>query len=247
MSTEIERRRLDKLAKEIGQEVRLAEEAWRQTLRHAITAGEKLTEAKSLLNHGEWRPWLTEHFPGSERTAQLYMQLARNAATVAHFPTVRDAVALLAKPKEVEAEPPADADDETADEVRARIDRELGPPPKREHYSGPNPRLDEAHYLLDDIEYQRDRVIATHRYVLAGCAEMLAHPEPEDTPRLTEAITAMMLLAATGIAYEEAERACAVEDGRDHEVKQRALFRAHQAHEDAREAWTALKAEMEAA
>jgi Protein of unknown function (DUF3102) len=53
---------------------------------HAITAGNGLIEAKALLKHGEWLPWLKEHVGFSERTAQMYMKIVRlgfKSATVA--------------------------------------------------------------------------------------------------------------------------------------------------------------------
>ena len=45
---------------------------------HAITAGHALIEARGLLMHGEWLPWLREHCALAERTAQLYMQIAKS-------------------------------------------------------------------------------------------------------------------------------------------------------------------------
>jgi hypothetical protein len=98
-NNQIEQRRLPALADELGQEVRAAEEAWRDAVGHAIRAGELLTEAKQLVKHGEWGPWLKANYHGSERTARLYMRLAANSGNVADLPTVRAAVALLTKPK----------------------------------------------------------------------------------------------------------------------------------------------------
>jgi len=43
----------------------------------AIEAGRGLIEAKGLLKHGEWLPWLKEHVGFSDRTAQLYMKIVR--------------------------------------------------------------------------------------------------------------------------------------------------------------------------
>jgi Protein of unknown function (DUF3102) len=43
----------------------------------AIEAGEYLIEAKQELKHGAWLPWLQEHCGMSQRTAQLYMRLAK--------------------------------------------------------------------------------------------------------------------------------------------------------------------------
>jgi hypothetical protein len=53
----------------------------------AIEAGQKLIEAKAMLDHGEWLPWLRK-LGISPRTAQGHMALARNpnARRVAHLP-----------------------------------------------------------------------------------------------------------------------------------------------------------------
>lgn len=42
-----------------------------------ITIGKGLIEAKALLPHGEWLPWLTERVEFSEKAAQRFMLLAR--------------------------------------------------------------------------------------------------------------------------------------------------------------------------
>lgn len=43
-----------------------------------LTIGRGLIEAKALLSHGEWLPWLTEKVEFSESTAQRFMRLARD-------------------------------------------------------------------------------------------------------------------------------------------------------------------------
>jgi hypothetical protein len=45
----------------------------------ALSAGLALTEAKSLVKHGEWLPWLRQHCGIPERTVQTYMKLAKLA------------------------------------------------------------------------------------------------------------------------------------------------------------------------
>ena len=75
------------------------------SLDHARRAGELLTEAKGLLEHGEWGPWLTANFAGSETTARNYMRVAEhweelktqigNAADLSLNSTVK----LLSKPR----------------------------------------------------------------------------------------------------------------------------------------------------
>lgn len=41
-----------------------------------LSIGSCLNEAKAILTHGEWLPWLTEQVEFSERTAQRFMRLA---------------------------------------------------------------------------------------------------------------------------------------------------------------------------
>ena len=87
----------------------------KKTAGEAILAiGQRLIEAKSLLAHGEWLPWLTEQVEFSERSAQNFMRLARewsNPQTLADLGAAK-ALALLALPEpereEFMAEVPAD-------------------------------------------------------------------------------------------------------------------------------------------
>jgi hypothetical protein len=48
----------------------------------ALDAGARLIEAKALLKHGQWLPWLRDHVVMSERTAQLYMRLAKSGLDI---------------------------------------------------------------------------------------------------------------------------------------------------------------------
>lgn len=91
------------LANEINAAHEKAKDAFKSSFEHAIHAGELLLLAKDKVEHGEWLPWLREHCTVSERTAQLYMQVARErpaleSATVADL-TLRGAAEQLAKPK----------------------------------------------------------------------------------------------------------------------------------------------------
>lgn len=73
----------------------------KQDLAHNIIGiGQHLIEAKAMLSHGEWLPWLSEHAHFSEKTAQNYMRVARefpNPQLVADL-GVRKALALLELP-----------------------------------------------------------------------------------------------------------------------------------------------------
>ena len=67
-----------------------------------IGIGQRLIEAKSILSHGEWLPWLTERVEFSERTAQSFMRLARewsNPQALADLGATK-ALTLLALPPE---------------------------------------------------------------------------------------------------------------------------------------------------
>ena len=70
--------KLDTLAGEINAEHRAFIVSLKKTAEHGIRAGELLAEAKAQCKHGEWLPWLRMNFEGSERSAQVYMQMYRN-------------------------------------------------------------------------------------------------------------------------------------------------------------------------
>ena len=66
-----------------------------------LTIGRCLMEAKDMLRHGEWLPWLSERVELSERTAQKFMKLARewsNPNTLADLGASK-ALILLALPE----------------------------------------------------------------------------------------------------------------------------------------------------
>ena len=67
-----------------------------------LTIGRCLIEAKDMLPHGEWLPWLNERVELSERAAQRFMRLARewsNPTTLSDLGASK-ALALLALPAE---------------------------------------------------------------------------------------------------------------------------------------------------
>jgi hypothetical protein len=74
--------RLPTLASETRKAHASAGDYQRRSLEQAMRAGEMLLEAKALVGHGKWLPWLREHCEMSERTAQLYMRFARKRDVV---------------------------------------------------------------------------------------------------------------------------------------------------------------------
>ncbi|MGB7156863.1 MAG: DUF3102 domain-containing protein [Tepidisphaeraceae bacterium] len=112
------------LARRFRDEHEACEAAGKKAIDHAIAAGALLIEAKANIPHGGWLPWLTDNCNVSERTAQTYMRIARNRAELpkaqrAADLSLRDAVALLAEPKDdpKDRDEPADGsiEDDPAD------------------------------------------------------------------------------------------------------------------------------------
>ncbi len=78
--------RLPVLAEEIKRAHTGVMDAAKTAAERAIEAGNALIEAKSLVKHGQWLPFLKEHCERPQRTAQLYMKIAKlglESATVA--------------------------------------------------------------------------------------------------------------------------------------------------------------------
>jgi hypothetical protein len=105
--------RLDALAATASAAHERAQAAARSSAGYARECGEALANAKSLLPHGQWLPWLRQHVPTvSERLAQYYMRVARrwdelqaanpNAGSDLSY---HDAIDLLAEPIDSRAEP----------------------------------------------------------------------------------------------------------------------------------------------
>ena len=54
----------------------------RNVVRKGMDAGAALIEAKNLVGHGQWLPWLRDNCGVSERRAQHYMKLAANRTKI---------------------------------------------------------------------------------------------------------------------------------------------------------------------
>ena len=121
----------------IGAEIRMYVDAGRRvTLLCGIEIGRRLVEAKELLNHGEWLPWLKRETDFSERSAQNYMKVFNsysaaqlglfgpetNAQTFADLP-ISKALALLSVPESEREDFAAEVGAETISvrELEARV------------------------------------------------------------------------------------------------------------------------------
>jgi len=80
----------------------LVQSSYASTVERAIECGRLLAEAKQRVAHGEWLPWLAEHFDGDRSTAAGYMRLAQESAKpnverVTHL-SLRAALRAIARP-----------------------------------------------------------------------------------------------------------------------------------------------------
>lgn len=115
----------------IGAEIRMYVDTGRRvTLLCGIEIGRRLNEAKEILKHGEWLPWLERETDISERQAQRYMKVFNeygaaqlglfgpetNATTLSDLP-ISKALALLSVP---ESEREAFAEEVNAEAISTR-------------------------------------------------------------------------------------------------------------------------------
>ena len=128
----------------IGAEIRMyIDTARRVGLLCGIEVGRRLTEAKEMLDHGEWLPWLKRETSFTDRSAQRYMQLfdeygaaqmglfgpETNATTLSDLP-ISKALALLSIPESEREEFAAEVDAEhipvrqLKEEIRKRTQAE---------------------------------------------------------------------------------------------------------------------------
>src|ERR1051326_4295337 len=68
---------LPTLASSIHEEHLACIEAARNSVEHARRCGELLIQAKTQVAHGEWGAWVEAHCGFADRTARMYMQIAR--------------------------------------------------------------------------------------------------------------------------------------------------------------------------
>jgi hypothetical protein len=103
-AADLETATLATLANEIRHEHASAEAAAAKAIDHARRAGELLQRAKAQVGHGKWLNWVSRRCGFSDRTARVYMRVARRweeleakRQTSANL-SVKDALRLLAEP-----------------------------------------------------------------------------------------------------------------------------------------------------
>ena len=115
---------LNTLAAGIREELAAIETDHHSALAHAIAAGAKLNEAKALVAHGDWQPWLKQNFI-STQTASNYMRLGANSQRAGSFSSIREALAAI-----------------PAKQQRKRTQTKNGKPPTDKAKTRPKPKSD---------------------------------------------------------------------------------------------------------
>jgi hypothetical protein len=98
MSDTLQSNRLPVLAAQICEAHAGVRAAATTAAERAIEAGHALLEAKALVAHGQWLPWLKQYCRLPERTAQFYMKIAKlglKPATVADIGLKAAAAAIV--------------------------------------------------------------------------------------------------------------------------------------------------------
>lgn len=100
-------------------------------VKKAIEIGRLLTEQKAELAHGEWIPWVESNLAFGERQARRYMRIYENRTRVSDLDgPMRQAVALLAEPKDQPVEDQDDGPDIDPDMFQATREPIAEPEPK---------------------------------------------------------------------------------------------------------------------
>ncbi|MBA7561091.1 hypothetical protein ES708_02726 [subsurface metagenome] len=81
----IESKALVRLGDKANTEHKAAMRQGVEALKHAIECGRLLAEAKAQMKHGEWLPWLGEHFEASQPWAWGYMRLYAQRDQLANY------------------------------------------------------------------------------------------------------------------------------------------------------------------
>jgi hypothetical protein len=81
---------LPELVAKVNEEHKQVKECVIKGAQHAVRAGQLLWEAKRKAGHGRWLEWIAENCKFSDRTAQLYMNLATALPQVANPQSIAD-------------------------------------------------------------------------------------------------------------------------------------------------------------
>jgi len=209
----------------IGAEIRMYYEAGRRvTLLCGIEIGRRLVEAKELLPHGEWLPWLEKETDFSDRHAQRYMKLFNeygaaqlglfgpetNATYMSDFP-ISKALALLSVPESdrIEFAEQVDAEHISVRELEEKIrEREAQVEALQKDIEGERSRGDDAvraKMEAEDLLKTQDQMLVEAKAQIAELAKL--NKELENRPHEVAVETVRDEEAIAAAAKEAREKA----------------------------------------
>ena len=210
----------------IGAEIRMYVDTGRRlSLLCGIEIGRRLVEAKEMLNHGEWLPWLERETEFSDRSAARYMKLfdeygasqqglfgpETNSPALSNLP-ISKALALLSVPESdrIEFAEQVDAEHISVRELEEKIrEREAQVEALKKNIEGERNRGDEAIRAkteAEDLLKTQDQMLVEARAQIEELAKLnkelenRPHEVAVETVRDEEAIA-----AAVAEAREKAE------------------------------------------
>ena len=249
----------------IGAEIRMYVDTGRRiSLLCGIEIGRRLVEAKEMLNHGEWLPWLERETEFSDRSAARYMKLfdeygasqqglfgpETNSPTLSNLP-ISKAFALLSVPESdrIEFAEEVDAEHISVRELEEKIrERERELDAIRKDMDGErNALADEKKQReqAEDLLKTQDQMLAEAKAQIAELAKLnkelenRPHEVAVETVRDEEAIA-----AAAKEAREKAEAEAVKQQNKMEREHDKNLKELHQKLADAKEKLE--KAEKEA-
>ena len=224
MSDMIEKR----TPEQIGAEIRMYMDVGRRvTLLCGIEIGRRLVEAKEMLPHGEWLPWLQRETEFSSSSAQRYMKVYEeygatqiglfgpetNSPTLGNLP-ISKALALLSVPESerIEFAEVVDAEHISVRELEEKIrDRERQISALQEDVDGERKRLEESERLRkqsDELLETQDDMLKEAKAQIAELAKLNKELENRTVEVAVETVRDEEAIAAAAKeAKEKAEAA----------------------------------------
>ena len=226
MSDMIEKR----TPEQIGAEIRMYMDVGRRvTLLCAIEIGRRLVEAKEMLPHGEWLPWLQRETEFSSSSAQRYMKVYEeygatqiglfgpetNTQTFADLP-ISKALALISVPESerIEFAEVVDAEHISVRELEEKIrDRERQISALQEDVDGERKRLEESERLRkqsDELLETQDDMLKEAKAQIAELAKLNKELENRPVEVAVETVRDEEAIAAAAKEAKEKAEAAAV-------------------------------------
>ena len=246
---------------QIGAEIRMYVDVGRRvTLLCAIEIGRRLVEAKELLSHGEWLPWLERETEFSERSAQNYMKIFNeygaaqlglfgpetNTQTFADLP-ISKALALISIPESdrVEFAEEVDAANISVRELEEKIrEREREVEELQKDLEGERQRGEDAIREKEHAEELMRHTLDEAKKQIAELAKLNQELENRPVEVAVETVRDEEAIAEAAKEAREKAEAAAAKTAKDYEKQIKQLKKDLSATEDK---WAEAKKQAETA